>query len=137
MLEFVTGMTRDDEPRPDPALWRRLQRHLAAPRAPIDPSHYEWTEVAPGIRRHLLEDGARHGFRRYLVSIEPDGRIPEHGHDRAEDVLVLEGGLTLECENDGAYLAGSVFRSRAGHRHQGRALPGARCVCHVVEYGEF
>lgn len=137
MLKFVAGMTGDDDQHPDPSLWRRLQRHLAAPRPPIDPSQYEWTEVAPGIRKHLLEDGARNGFRRYLVWIEPDGPIPEHGHDRTEEVLVLEGGLTLDCENDGAYMPGSIFRSRAGHRHHGRAIPGGRCVCHVVEYGTF
>ena len=124
----------DDDVPPRPNLWARLERHLSAPRPPVDVRRYEWLEVAPGLKSHVLEDNSAAGYVRLLIWLEADVLLPRHRHDGDEDVLVLEGGIVLEGENEGTHLAGSIFRSRAGTGHQGRATPGRDCVGHVVMY---
>jgi len=118
------------EPHPD------LRQHVLAmadvPQGPIDVSRYEWDEVAPGIRAHVLREEPERGYRAVLIWAQPGARMAAHRHLGDEDILVLEGMLRDER---GEYQAGAICRSRAGSVHSEQAGPDGPCICFVAYYG--
>jgi putative transcriptional regulator len=103
-----------------------------APALPIDPSRYEWSEVAPGVHVAIVREDAARGMRACLVSGKAGARHPRHRHGGDELILVLEGVLQDER---GSYGPGAVCRSRKGDVHSEQAVQD--CLCYVVYYGEL
>jgi putative transcriptional regulator len=119
---------------PDAGLREHVLNLAEAPRPPIDLAAYDWQEVLPGVRFHVVREDAACGIRTALVWAKPGARYPKHRHLGDEDILVLQGSLSDGI--GGTYRAGEICRSRAGSVHSEEALPGEDCVCFVVYYGE-
>lgn len=117
---------------PRGALRSQLLDLAGAPRWPLDLSALSWEDLAPGIRRHTIEEQPERGLRKCLVWAQPGARNATHRHGGDECILVLEGGLKDER---GEYHAGELCRSRQGSIHSEEVLPGEDCVCFVVYYG--
>jgi putative transcriptional regulator len=119
-------------PLPDARLKEQLLELARAPRSPLDLQAYDWREVAPGIRFHLLaEDPARH-LQAGLIWARPGARHPRHRHHGEEVVLVLEGRFKDER---GAYGPGEICRSLPGSVHSEAVEGDDDCVCFVLYYG--
>lgn len=103
-----------------------------APALPIDPSRYQWSEPAPGIRLAVVKQDKARGMRACLVAGKAGARHPRHRHGGDELILVLEGVLKDER---GAYGPGALCRSRTGDVHSEEAVQD--CLCYVVYYGEL
>ncbi len=105
-----------------------------APRTPIDFAAYEWDEIVPGVKAHVVkEDPARH-MRAVLIWAQPGARHPLHRHLGDENILVLQGRVR---DDRGIYGPGEICRSRAGSAHTEEAMPGEDCVCYVTYYGDL
>lgn len=112
----------------------QLMDLLAVPRGPIEPASYEWSEIGPGLKLHVLSEDPARGVRRCLVWGKPGASTPRHGHSGDEVILVLEGSLQ---DDRGSYAPGDICRSRAGDVHQEQVAGEVDCVCFVVYYGDL
>ena len=130
LLDTSTGGAGVAEP--DAHVKTQLLDLADAPELPIDPSRYQWSEVAPGVRVAVVKEDAQRGVRACLVSGTAGARHPRHRHGGDELILVLEG--VLEDER-GTYGPGAVCHSRKGDVHSERAVED--CLCYVVYYGEL
>lgn len=119
----VTGATRN-----------QLMDLLEAPRGRVDRDAYEWADVGPGLKLHLVSEDAARGVKRCLVWGIPGAKTARHGHSAAEVILVLEGNLQ---DDKGSYGPGEICRSSAGDVHQEQVVGEIDCVCFVVYYGEL
>jgi anti-sigma factor ChrR (cupin superfamily) len=118
----------------DPRTRTQLMDLLTCPKAPVDRSAYAWSEVAPGIKLHVVSEDSARGVKRCLVWGVPGAVSPRHGHSGDEVILVLEGHLRDERA---AYGPGEICRSHAGDVHQEQVVGETDCVCFVVYYGEL
>lgn len=116
---------------PDAELRARVLAFAQAPQGPIDPALYEWNEIQPGVRGHVIHEAG--GVRKVLIWARPGAIYPPHRHLGDEEILVLQGGLRDER---GEYRPGDILRSAAGSIHSEQALPGEDCFCFVVYHGE-
>ena len=107
---------------------------LEVPRAPIDRTAYEWVDVGPGLKLHVVSEDAARGVKRCLVWGKPGASTVRHGHAGDEVILVLEGSLR---DDRGSYRPGDVCRSAKGDVHQEQVLGEDDCVCFVVYYGDL
>lgn len=105
-----------------------------APELPADLWAIAWSEVAPGIRIHVVKEDPARGLRACLVWAQPGARHGLHRHKGDENILVLKGGLR---DHRGTYHRGEVCRSRAGSAHAEEALADEECVCYVTYYGDL
>ncbi len=112
----------------------QLMDLLGAPRGPVDRSAFEWTDVGPGLKLHLVSEDAARGVKRCLVWGRPGAATARHGHAGDEVILVLEGRLK---DDRGAYGPGDICRSTPGEVHQEQVVGEDDCVCFVVYYGEL
>jgi anti-sigma factor ChrR (cupin superfamily) len=126
-----SSATKHLPPRED--LRQELLDLAPAPRGPIDPAAYPWTEVGPGIQLVELHSDPLRSMRGCLVWARPGAMTPRHRHLGDEVILVLEGALR---DHRGSYHAGQICRSRTGSTHTEEVLPGPDCFCYVVYYGE-
>jgi anti-sigma factor ChrR (cupin superfamily) len=127
-------LTRSLARPPEPDLRRQVLDLAAAPPTPIDPAAYDWQEIAPGIRVHVMQGDPVRQMRACLVWAAPGASHAVHRHGGDEVILVLQGGLR---DGRASYGPGDVCRSRAGSVHAEEAEPGADCFCYVVYYGEL
>lgn len=116
---------------PRPELREHVLELSHAPRPPLDPGAFDWTEVLPGVKVHVVREDPSRGLRGYLVWARPGARMPEHRHLGEETILVLQGALR---DHRGTYTSGQVCGSAAGSAHSEEALPGEDCFCYVVSY---
>lgn len=72
----------------------------------------EWVSLLQGVDLKLLREGR--GTRSYLIRMAPGARIPPHEHPLDEEVLVLEGDVTV---NDVLCLAGDYHCAPGGKPH--------------------
>lgn len=112
----------------------QLMDLLEAPRVPVDRSAFDWTDVGPGLKLHMMSEDAARGVKRCLVWGRPGAATPRHGHSGDEVILVLEGRLQ---DDRGAYGPGDICRSSPGEVHQEQVMGEDDCVCFVVYYGEL
>lgn len=112
----------------------QLMDLLEAPRGPVDPSAFDWVDVEPGLKLHVVSEDAARGVKRCLVWGRPGASTARHGHSGDEVILVLEGRLK---DDRGAYGPGDICRSAPGDVHQEQVLGEDDCVCFVVYYGEL
>jgi len=117
---------------PEPELRQHVLAMALAPRGNVDVTRYEWDEVAPGIRVHVLRADPEHDFRAVLVWADAGARMEAHRHLGDEDILVLQGTLR---DHRGEYGPGTLCRSRAGSVHAEEAGPDGPCICFVAYYG--
>jgi anti-sigma factor ChrR (cupin superfamily) len=103
-----------------------------APTAPIDVAAYEWDEIVPGIKAHVLKEDAARGMRAVLIWAQPGSRHPQHRHLGDENILVLAGAIR---DHRGTYGPGQICRSRAGSVHTEEAVSDEECFCYVTYYG--
>jgi anti-sigma factor ChrR (cupin superfamily) len=116
----------------DPVLREQLLDLAKAPSPPVDVQSYQWMELAPGLRVHVLRRDATRHMQASLLWASPGARHPLHRHTGDEVVLVLEGVLQ---DHRGTYRPGEICRSSKGSSHAPEALLGADCVCYVLTYG--
>lgn len=113
----------------------RARHHVLAladaPRGEIDPSRYEWAEIAPGIRAHEIRNDPMRGIRTVLIWADAGAVHHRHVHLGDEDILVLKGALRDER---GVYRAGEVCRSKRGEVHSESITPEGECLCLAVYY---
>jgi putative transcriptional regulator len=130
----LDDLTRSLAFPPEPDVRQQVLDLAAAPPTPIDPAAYDWREIAPGIRVHVMQEDRARGMRACLVWAAPGVRHAVHRHGGDEVILVLQGGLRDER---GSYGPGDICRSRAGSVHAEVAEPGADCFCYVAYYGDL
>ena len=84
----------------------------------------DWVDSPmPGVRRKMLErDGGEVARATSIVSYAPGSAFSAHGHERGEEIFVLEGDLRDE---HGAYPAGTYLRNPPGSAH----APGSTGGC--------
>jgi len=114
---------------PRSAVRDRIMDLSGAPRRPVNLSAYTWDEIAPGVRLHVMNEDRSRGVRAALMWADPGARRPSHRHIGDEEILVLEGSLTI---GQGAYTPGDICRVDAGWFHVEEAAKGGNCVCYVV-----
>jgi anti-sigma factor ChrR (cupin superfamily) len=86
----------------------------------------KWRRVGlPGVMVKTLFSDRRAGRETLLVKCEPGAYIPEHGHGGIEELLVLEGDLTVGETRLGP---GDYFRAMPGSAHGDVRSPSG-CVC--------
>jgi putative transcriptional regulator len=107
---------------------------LVFPRLPLDRSSYEWTEVGPGLKLHVISQDPARSVKRCLVWGSPGAKTQRHGHTGDEVILVVEGRLQ---DDRGEYGPGEICRSSAGDVHQEKVMGETDCVCFVVYYGDL
>jgi anti-sigma factor ChrR (cupin superfamily) len=117
---------------PPPGLREHVLELARAPREPLELDRYEWEDLQPGVRVHVMEDDPARGFRAVLVWAQPGASMPLHRHLGDEEILVLRGRLTDGREE---YGPGDICRSRTGSVHSETALDAGDCVCYVVYHG--
>lgn len=130
--EDVFGALGPADVSPRAALRDHVLELSRAPAPPIDPHRFEWTELHPGVRIHVLREDPVTGARGVLVWARPGAALPLHRHLGDEAILVLQGALRDER---GTYRPGQVCSSIAGSSHTEEALPGEDCFCYVVSFG--
>ena len=134
--DAATVLKEIPHPLPVPPMDLSLRQQLLdianAPMGPVDTAAYDWRELGPGIRFHVIEEDTARGMRACLVWAAPGARNERHRHGGDEVILVLQGGLRDE---HGTYGPGEICRSRKGSTHTEEALPGDDCFCYVVYYG--
>jgi putative transcriptional regulator len=121
-------------PPPDGLLRQQTLDLADSPPLPIDPSAYDWLEVAPGIRIHLVKEDPVRKMRGCLVWAGPGVSHARHRHGGDEVILVLQGRLR---DDRGDYGPGEICRSRTGSVHAEEVLPGDECFCYVLYYGDL
>lgn len=129
---LLAALAQEHGRAPDPDLREHVLDMAYAPRDPVDVARYDWQEVAPGIRVHVLREDPERSFRAVLVWADPGARMATHRHLGDEDILVLEGTLR---DHRGEYGPGAICRSRTGSVHAEEAGPDGPCICYVVYYG--
>jgi putative transcriptional regulator len=118
--------------QPQPWVREQLLELAEASRLSLDVASYEWKEVAPGVRVHLLKQDPARGLTACLVWGRAGARHPRHRHLGDEVILVLRGRISDER---GSYGPGEVCRSEAGSVHTEQADPREDCLCYVLYYG--
>jgi anti-sigma factor ChrR (cupin superfamily) len=129
---LLAALAKAGPASPQPDLRQHVLAMADVPQGPIDVTRYEWDEVAPGIRVHVVRDEPERGYRAVLVWAEPGARMATHRHLGDEDILVLEGRLR---DYRGEYGPGELCRSRTGSVHAEEAGLDGRCICFVAYYG--
>jgi anti-sigma factor ChrR (cupin superfamily) len=119
---------------PRPSVREQLMDLSEAPSLPIDVARYDWAEVVPGVKVHLLKEDAARGMRTCLVWAMPGAKHPRHRHLGDENILVLQGALKDERDR---YEPGQICRSRQGSIHSEEVASEEQCLCFVVYYGEL
>jgi putative transcriptional regulator len=117
---------------PPPSVREQLLELAEASRLPLDVDRYEWDEVAPGVRAHLVKEDPARGLRAHLVWGRAGARHPRHRHLGDEVILVLRGRIR---DDRGSYGPGEVCRSAPGSVHTEQAETGEDCLCYVLYYG--
>ena len=103
-----------------------------APALPIDVAAYDWDEVVPGIKAHVVKEDPVRGMRAVLIWARPGARHPRHRHLGDENILVLAGAIR---DHRGTYGPGQICRSRSGSIHTEEAVTDEECFCYVTYYG--
>jgi anti-sigma factor ChrR (cupin superfamily) len=100
------------------------------PQGPVDLRAYQWDEIAPGVRLHLIRNDLQRGVVANLMWASPGAARPDHRHIGDEEILILEGGLSV---GEDRFASGEICRVGAGSVHAERALPdGGECICYVL-----
>jgi hypothetical protein len=60
-----------------------------------------WRWAGPGVRVAWLNDEAGEGEQLYLLKARAGSKLPDHGHEGAERVVVLEGAFVDGTERFG------------------------------------
>lgn len=96
-------------------------------------STLRWQWRAPGAKEALLPVSLG-GIPARIARLSTFFYIPMHTHREPEYTLILSGGLR---DQHGTYERGDVHIYDEHHRHSQRVLPGAPCVCLVVNSSEL
>ena len=133
--ELEAALLGEPSPIDPPAYLREQVLDLArAPRLPLDLAAYEWLDLAPGVKLHVLFEDPARGMQACLVWARPGARHGLHRHHGDENVLVLQGTFK---DDRGVYGPGEICRSRSGSTHTEEAVGDADCICYVVYYGRL
>lgn len=81
----------------------------------------------PGVRGKTLFADRASNRRTLLLNMAPGSRIPDHDHGGIEEVIVLEGDLTI---GEHRLKAGDYFRAQPGCRH-GAPITEQGCIALV------
>lgn len=81
----------------------------------------------PGVREHTLLADKKNNRRTTLLKMAPGSYIPDHDHAGIEEVLMLEGDLSIGEER---LVARDYFRITPGARH-GEPRTTNGCICLV------
>lgn len=132
LLELLAALDAESAVAPDRGLREHVLEMARAPRGPVDLARYEWQELAPGIRVHVMEDEPERSRRAVLVWARPGAAMASHRHLGDEEILVLQGRLR---DQRGEYGPGDICRSRTGSVHREEVVGEDDCVCYVVYHG--
>lgn len=119
---------------PEPRLRQEILDLSEAPRLPLDLKAFDWQEIAPGVRVHVVREEPARDMRACLVWADPGATHARHRHLGGENILVLQGAIRDER---GTYRPGEICRSRTDSVHSEEALAGDDCICYVVYYGDL
>lgn len=99
---------------------------------PVDRLRWRW--MGPGIRRHdlALRGKGPKPAQAFLLTLEPETVLPQHGHSGDEMTLVLAGGYS---DGSGHYLYGDIQHLDSATQHQPIVDPGEQCVVLAVTDG--
>ncbi len=111
------------------ALRSKVMDFTWMPQGPVNLRAYQWDEIVPGVRVHLLRNDLQRGVVAKLMWASPGAERPGHRHVGDEEILILEGGLSV---GDASFASGDICRVGAGSMHTERALSDGECVCYVV-----
>lgn len=105
-----------------------------APRLPLDLTSFDWVEIVPGVKLHVMKEDPSRGMRACLVWGQAGAKHPLHRHLGDENILVLKGRVR---DHRATYGPGEICRSRAGFIHTEEVVPGEDCICYVTYYGDL
>lgn len=116
LIGALGGFVRTADPPGD--LFSKIEAEIDAlpeqPTRTVRADDGEWVLRAPKIWKKLLSEDASTGRTVYLLRCEPGAVIPQHRHERAEYVFVIEGSFEI----DGVVVRSGDFQSSvAGSLH--------------------
>jgi hypothetical protein len=79
------------------------------------PSHYEWFEFRPNVKKLILAGAPETEHVAILWYTVPDGRVGLHLHAKTESVFVIDGSQT---DGKGVYSKGTVYFNPPGSGHE-------------------
>ena len=130
VASFVSWPT--DILRPEPSLWDRLARRIAAETGtepgPTAPSQVEpeWAEAAPGLSYKILAADTPNQRVSLLVRLAPGAEYPPHRHAGVEELHLLDGELRID---DKRLVPGDYIRAEADTvDHRVWSETGCTCV---------
>ena len=80
-----------------------------------NPSHYEWLDFRPNVRKLILAGAPETEHVAILWYTVPDGRVGLHRHAKTESVYVIDGSQT---DGKGVYPKGTVYFNPPGSGHE-------------------
>lgn len=86
-----------------------------------------WPTGLPGVKEHTLLADKKNNRRTTLLKMAPGSFIPDHDHAGIEEVLMIEGDLSIGDEKLGPR---DYFRITPGARH-GEPRTTKGCICLV------
>ena len=108
-------------PRVDPVLPQPLREALGADLADV-----RWQPIGLGSRQAVIPTWAAEGESIRLMHIPAGQAMPEHGHEGAEYVLVLQGSIV---DRGMTFRRGDLSHADGAVEHTPTAGPGEDCVC--------
>lgn len=91
-----------------------------------------WSFLGPGMKKVKLWRGGPDDQRLWMLRARPGVKIPKHGHNGTELVLVLKGSFE---DPHGRFAAGDVEESDEAEMHSLRIGTEEECICLAVTEG--
>ncbi len=130
VASFVAWPT--DVLRPEPSLWDRLARRIAAetgtaPMPAASPQRPEpaWADAKPGLSYKILAADTENRRVSLLVRLAPGTDYPPHRHGGVEELHLLDGELWVDEKR---LLPGDYIRAEAGTSDY-RVWSETGCTC--------
>ena len=130
VASFVAWPT--DVLRPQPSLWDRLARRIAAetgtapmPAAGSQRLEPDWVEAKPGLSYKILAADTENRRVSLLVRLAPGTDYPPHRHGGVEELHLLDGELWVDEKR---LLPGDYIRAEAGTSDY-RVWSETGCTC--------
>jgi anti-sigma factor ChrR (cupin superfamily) len=116
LLDRIVGETIEPV-EPPPSVRASILKAIRAVPGPhesrtIRAAEGKWTVIAPGVRMKSLDK--RPDRRTFLVELEPDATLPEHGHEGGENTFVVRGSCRIGAL---ALNTGDFHHADAGAHH--------------------